>query len=178
MKVPRPESSPDKRTGKPLARTSIKEQLINLGCFFDRITAWDYPGAPGRPLLHGADLPRIDRPLPRFLDDAAAAKLARATKAEPDPLARLCIEILASWWYLSVDFFKYDIDSLQDIRHGGFGFLNGNDQAVHLNIAGPPVGARHTAHNEGEQESNHPCHIRDPPTSRHFAIVPHPHNRT
>jgi site-specific recombinase XerD len=87
--------TPSPRTGKPLARTSIKEQLINLGCFFDRITAWDYPGAPGRPLLHGADLPRIDRPLPRFLDDAAAAKLARATKAEPDPLARLCIEILA-----------------------------------------------------------------------------------
>ncbi|MBU6163154.1 MAG: site-specific integrase [Myxococcales bacterium] len=51
---------------------------------------------PAQPaLLHGADLPRIDRPLPRFLDDAAAAKLARATRAEPDPLSRLCIEILA-----------------------------------------------------------------------------------
>lgn len=83
------------RTGKPLARTSIKEQLINLSCFFDRAAAWGYPDAPTRPLLYGADLPRVDRPLPRFLDDAAAAKLARATRAEPDPLARLCIEILA-----------------------------------------------------------------------------------
>ncbi len=78
-----------------LALTSIKEQLINLGCFFDRIALWGYPDAPTRPLLFVGDLPKIDRPLPRFLDDPAAAKLARATRAEDDPLARLCVEILA-----------------------------------------------------------------------------------
>ncbi|HEC08714.1 MAG TPA: integrase [Acidimicrobiales bacterium] len=87
-------TTPSTRTGKPLARTSIKEQLINLGCFFERTTNWGYPNAPCRPLLFAADLPRIDRPLPRFLDDAAA-KLARATRTEPDPLTRLCVEILA-----------------------------------------------------------------------------------
>jgi integrase/recombinase XerD len=86
---------PSARTGQPLARTSIKEQLINLGCFLERITNWGYPDAPVRPLLFVGDLPRIDRPLPRFLDDPAAAKLARATRVEADPLARLCVEILA-----------------------------------------------------------------------------------
>lgn len=88
-------TQPSTRTGKPLARTSIKELLINLGCFFDRTTNWGYPNVPTRPLLFVGDLPRIDRPLPRFLDDPAAAKLARATRAEPDPVARLCVEILA-----------------------------------------------------------------------------------
>ena len=88
-------TTPSARTGKPLARTSVKEQLINLGCFFERTTNWGYPNAPTRPLLFAGDLPRIDRPLPRFLDDAAAAKLARATRTEPDPLTRLCVEILA-----------------------------------------------------------------------------------
>ncbi len=88
-------TTPSARTGKPLARTSVKEQLINLGCFFERSANWDYPNAPTRPLLFAGDLPRIDRPLPRFLDDAAAAKLARTTRTEPDPLARLCVEILA-----------------------------------------------------------------------------------
>ena len=86
---------PRPRTGKPLARTSIKEQLINIGCFFDRTTEWGYENTPTRPLIFVGDLPRIDRPLPRFLDDAAAAKLARATRAETDPLTRLCVEILA-----------------------------------------------------------------------------------
>ena len=88
-------TTPSARTDKPLARTSVKEQLINLGCFFERTTNWGYPNAPTSPLLFAGDLPRIDRPLPRFLDDAAAAKLARATRAEPDPLTRLCVEILA-----------------------------------------------------------------------------------
>ena len=88
-------TTPSARTGKPLARTTVKEQLINLGCFFERSANWGYPNAPTRPLLFAGDLPRIDGPLPRFLDDAAAAKLARATRAEPDPLARLCVEILA-----------------------------------------------------------------------------------
>ena len=88
-------AQPSKRTGKPLTRTSIKELLINLGCFFDRTTNWGYPNVPTRPLLFVGDLPRIDRPLPRFLDDPAAVKLARATRTEADPVARLCVEILA-----------------------------------------------------------------------------------
>ncbi|MPZ93215.1 MAG: tyrosine-type recombinase/integrase, partial [Actinobacteria bacterium] len=46
-------------------------------------------------MLFAGDLPIIDKPLPRFLDDAAAAKLARAAHAEVDPLARLCVEILS-----------------------------------------------------------------------------------
>ena len=48
-----------------------------------------------RPLLFPGDLPIIDKPLPRFLDDTAAAKLLRATRADPDPLSRLIVELLA-----------------------------------------------------------------------------------
>ena len=65
-------------TGKPLNRISIKNALINLHCFFDRITEWGYPNPPQRPLIFAGDLPIVDKPLPRFLDDAAAAKLLRA----------------------------------------------------------------------------------------------------
>ena len=41
------------------------------------------------------DLPIVDKPLPRFLDDAAAAKLLRATRSDADPLSRLIVELLA-----------------------------------------------------------------------------------
>jgi hypothetical protein len=41
------------------------------------------------------DLPIVDKPLPRFLDDAAAAKLMRASRADSDPLSRLIVELLA-----------------------------------------------------------------------------------
>ena len=82
-------------TGKPLNRISIKNRLINLHCFFDRITEWGYPNPPRRPLIFAGDLPIVDKPLPRFLDDAAATKLMRASRADPDPLSRLIVELLA-----------------------------------------------------------------------------------
>ena len=82
-------------TGKPLNRISIKNRLINLHCFFDRITEWGYPNPPRRPLIFAGDLPIVDKPLPRFLDDAAATKLMRASRSDPDPLSRLIVELLA-----------------------------------------------------------------------------------
>ncbi|ACY21818.1 integrase family protein [Gordonia bronchialis DSM 43247] len=88
-------TTPTPRTGKPLNRVSIKNALINLHCFFDRITDWDYPNAPVRPLVFIGDLPIIDKPLPRFLDDGAATKLLRAARADTDPLSRLIVELLA-----------------------------------------------------------------------------------
>jgi integrase len=66
-----------------------------LHCFFDRTTEWGYPNAPQRPLIFTGDLPIVDKPLPRFLDDAAATKLMRAARAEIDPLSRLIVELLA-----------------------------------------------------------------------------------
>ncbi len=81
--------------GQPLNRVSVKNALINLHCFFDRITDWGYPNPPQRPLVFAGDLPIIDKPLPRFLDDAAAAKLLRTARQDTDPLARLVTELLA-----------------------------------------------------------------------------------
>lgn len=88
-------TAPRCRTGKPLNRVSIKNALINLHCFFDRITEWGYPNPPRRPLVFAGDLPIIDKPLPRFLDDGAAAKLLRTARRDTDPLARLVTELLA-----------------------------------------------------------------------------------
>ena len=82
-------------TGKPLNRISIKNRMINLHCFFDRITEWGYANPPQRPLIFAGDLPIVDKPLPRFLDDAAATKLMRTSRADPDPLSRLIVELLA-----------------------------------------------------------------------------------
>ncbi len=60
--------------GGTLHRNTIRMHLSTLRCFFERITEWDYPDAPPRPLLFAGDLPIPDQPLPRFLDDAASAK--------------------------------------------------------------------------------------------------------
>jgi integrase len=42
-----------------------------------------------------SDFPIAGEPLPRFLDDAAAAKLLQAARADEDPFVRLTVEFLA-----------------------------------------------------------------------------------
>jgi len=102
-------------TGRPLDRVSIKNRLIDLHCFFDRITAWGYPDPPQRPLLFAGDLPIVDKPLPRFLDDAAASKLMRVARADPDPLARLIVELLARTGIRSGELLGLTVDAVVQI---------------------------------------------------------------
>ncbi len=104
-----------RHTGKPLNRVSIKNRLINLHCFLDRITDWGYDNPPQRPLMFTGDLPIIDKPLPRFLDDAAAAKLMRTSRADPDPLSRLIVELLARTGIRKGELLALNVDAVVQI---------------------------------------------------------------
>ena len=81
--------------GGTLHRHTIRARLLCLRCFFERIAEWGYNDAPLRPLVFDGDLPIPDQPLPRFIDDAASAKLLRAARADTDPFVRLVVEMLA-----------------------------------------------------------------------------------
>ncbi|MEV4314762.1 hypothetical protein [Actinocrispum sp. NPDC049592] len=59
-----------------------------------RIDEWDWDEAPGRAPIMTGDLPRQDRPLPKALDDPAAARFLRAAQAEPRHLTRVVCEVL------------------------------------------------------------------------------------
>ena len=79
--------------GAPPARNTIRQRLGMLRSFFDRIIEWDWPDAPARIPIFSIDVPIADDPLPRFLDDAQAARL-NAKAALAPPLDRLVIEVL------------------------------------------------------------------------------------
>jgi integrase len=81
--------------GGPLHRHTVRDRLGKLGVFLRRLAEWDSPDCPPRQLVFDSDLPIADTPLPRFLDDSAAAKLMAAARADPDPFARLAVELLA-----------------------------------------------------------------------------------
>jgi integrase len=83
------------RTGKPVSANTIRQRLGTLRTFFDRIGEWDWTDAPARTPIFSIDLPIVDDPLPRFLDDATAARLLRAASADPDPLSGLVVHLLA-----------------------------------------------------------------------------------
>jgi integrase/recombinase XerD len=108
-------TTPRPSTGKPLNPVSRKNRLIDLHCFFDRTAEWGYPGAPVRPLVFVGDLPVVDKPLPRFLDDPAAAKLLRAARADGDPLARLVTELLARTGLRLGELLRLTVDAVVQI---------------------------------------------------------------
>lgn len=84
---------PGQRTARVTPAT-LAHRLGTLRMFFVRISDWDWPEAPARVPIIPADLPRQDHPLPKALDDAAAAKLLRAAQANPRMLVRVVVEVL------------------------------------------------------------------------------------
>jgi site-specific recombinase XerD len=85
------------RPGQKVARltpNTIAHRLGNLRMFFLRIDEWRWDDAPDRvPILLG-DLPRQDHPLPKALDDDAAARLLRAAQSQRRLLVRVICEVL------------------------------------------------------------------------------------
>ena len=66
-------------------------------------------------LVFAGDFPIRDEPLPRFLDDAAAAKLLAAAHSDPDPFNRLCVEVLARTGMRKGEFLDLTIDAVVQI---------------------------------------------------------------
>jgi site-specific recombinase XerD len=77
-----------------LTPNTIAHRLENLRMFFIRIDEWGWDEAPARiPIIPG-DLPRPDHPLPKALDDAAAARFLRAAQTQRRMLVRVVCEVL------------------------------------------------------------------------------------
>ena len=77
-----------------LTTATIAHRLGTLRMFFVRIEEWGWDEAPRRVPMFPGDLPRQDHPLPKALDDATAAKLLRAAKADRRMLVGVTVEML------------------------------------------------------------------------------------
>jgi integrase/recombinase XerD len=101
--------------GGRLSKIALAEHLGTLRACLERLTEWDGEDAPTRVLMFAGDIPRRDEPLPRFIDDAAAAKLLRAAREHPDPFTRLAVEFLARTGLRKSEFLDLKVDSVVQI---------------------------------------------------------------
>ena len=98
--------------GATMAKNTQRHRLRMIRSFFERIIEWDWPDAPGRnPIFHG-DIPARVDPLPKFLDDQAAAKLMAAARAHRLPRYRLVIEMLARTGLRASELCQLDADAV------------------------------------------------------------------
>ncbi|MHB1534822.1 MAG: tyrosine-type recombinase/integrase [Acidimicrobiales bacterium] len=102
-------------TGKQLSKRSITHHLGALRTCFERLTEWAGDDPPAGVLVFSGDLPRLDEPLPRFLDDGAATKLLQAARADEDPFVRLAVEVLARTGMRKGELVDLTVDSVVQI---------------------------------------------------------------
>jgi len=75
------------RDGAALSATERRGRVLAISCFFQAITEWGWPEAPPRRLVFRGDIPKLPRPLPRYLAPDADRRLAAALERSPDRLA-------------------------------------------------------------------------------------------
>jgi len=105
---------PARRAAK-LSKIGLAEQLGTLRVCLERLAEWNGEDAPARVLMFAGDIPRRDQPLPRFIDDASAAKLLRAAREHLDPFTRLAVEFLARTGLRRSEFLDLKVDSVVQI---------------------------------------------------------------
>lgn len=106
------------RHGKPLSKTTLGMRVGHLHTFFTRITEWDYDDVPARIPVYASDRPRLDKPLPKFLDDAQAVAFMTAARNLPDPLDRLMVIALARTGMRRGELLGLTIDAVVQIGTG------------------------------------------------------------
>ncbi|MFT4081583.1 MAG: tyrosine-type recombinase/integrase [Nocardioides sp.] len=104
--------------GRPLSKTTLGMRVGHLHTFFSRIIEWDYDDVPARIPVYASDRPRLDKPLPKFLDDAQAVAFMNAARQLPDPLDRLMVITLACTGMRRGELLALTIDAVVQIGTG------------------------------------------------------------
>ena len=99
-------------------KNTVRQRLGTIRTFFDRIIEWDWPDAPARTPIFSIDLPIVDDPLPKFLDDAQAAALLRTASADPDALRALVIHLLLRTGMRAGELSQLDTKAVVTMRDG------------------------------------------------------------
>jgi integrase len=75
------------RRGEPLSASEKRGRVLTVSVLLNNITEWGWPEAPARRLVFRSDIPRLPRPLPRYLTPDADRRLAAALEDSPCRLA-------------------------------------------------------------------------------------------
>jgi len=70
--------------GLPISVSERRARIISVNRFLADITEWGWPDAPARQLLFPRDVPRLPRPLPRYLPADVDRQLVAALHASPN----------------------------------------------------------------------------------------------
>jgi hypothetical protein len=86
----------NQQTGAPLSISYRRTVVTLISRFVTETAAWGWDDVPARVLFTRGDIPKIPKPLPRFIPDHELAKLMTAVEQLPNPYQRAAL-IVARW---------------------------------------------------------------------------------
>lgn len=72
------------RTGAPIQASERRGRVLAVHCMLNDIAEWGWPQAPERRLVFRSDIPKLPRPLPRYLTPDLDRRLTQALQASPE----------------------------------------------------------------------------------------------
>ena len=106
---------------QPVAQSVSKRTVIDLRCFFDDLALWGWAERPPPRLLFPADIPRLDKPLPRALPPDTDRDLMAAIGHLADPFARTGLTLLRGTGIRLGELLDLELDCVWDsASHGSW----------------------------------------------------------
>jgi integrase len=107
------------RTDAALSVSERRSRILTVGQLIDDINEWGWAQAPGRKLVFARDVPRLARPLPRYLPPDADRQLSAALHASPNRLRADALLLLRATGMRIGELVDLELDCVHEIPAAG-----------------------------------------------------------
>lgn len=107
--------------GRPISVSERRARIISINRFLADITEWGWPDAPARQLLFPRDVPRLPRPLPRYLPADVDRRLVAALHANPNRQRALALLLQRACGLRIGELVDLELDCVHEVQgHGAW----------------------------------------------------------
>ena len=106
-------------TGAPISVADRARRIHAVSNFLAEITEWGWQDAPARRLVFGSDLPRLPRPLPRYLPVDADRRLTAALADSPSRLAADALLLQRACGLRIGELLDLELDAVHEVPEQG-----------------------------------------------------------
>lgn len=107
------------KTGQPIGVAEHARRVVAVNTFLTEITEWGWTDAPNRKLLFRKDVPRLPKPLPRYIPVDADRRLTQALHDSDHELAASALLLARACGLRIGELLDLEIDCLHEIAGEG-----------------------------------------------------------
>jgi integrase len=107
------------RTGAPIQASERRGRVLAVHCLLNDIAEWGWPEAPQRRLVFRSDIPKLPRPLPRYLTPDLDRRLTHALQACPQRLPADALLLQRATGLRIGELVDLELDSVHEIPGQG-----------------------------------------------------------